>query len=152
MTSGNMEVKTASKKRVYISLPKKYIPAFAENYDLEHGLFITELNPYINEGYVRAYFRDWGTVTTCKINHSAGEYKGVAFVGFSTEDEADRAEWAGPHYIGGDVEVRRVVSPKVEEDPEEKVAAVVARPPPRRSMGLGYILEDAQWLDDELEE
>jgi len=37
----------------------------------------------------------------------------MAYVRFSTEDEADRAEWAGPHYIGGDVEVKRVVSPKV---------------------------------------
>lgn len=34
-------------------------------------------------------------------------------MGFSAEDEADRAEWAGPHYLGGDVEVRRVVTPKV---------------------------------------
>ncbi len=30
----NTEVKTASKKRVYISLPKKYMAAFAENYEL----------------------------------------------------------------------------------------------------------------------
>lgn len=40
----------------------------------------------------------------------------MAFVRFSAEDEADRAEWAGPHYIGGDVEVKRVVSPKVSCD------------------------------------
>lgn len=37
----------------------------------------------------------------------------MAYVRFSTEDEADRAEWAGPHSIGGDVEVKRVVSSKV---------------------------------------
>lgn len=33
---------------------------------------------------------------------------------FCAEDEADRADWAGPHFIGGsEVEVKRVVSPKV---------------------------------------
>ncbi|XP_060882285.1 heterogeneous nuclear ribonucleoprotein A0 [Labrus mixtus] len=145
-----MEVKMASKRRVFISLPNKYFAALAEKYELDHGLVIKELNPYVNEGYIRAYFRDWGTVTACKITKStkSKESKAVAYVRFSTEDEADIAEWSGPHYIGGDVEVRRVVSPKMEEDAEEEVAAVVSnKPPPRRSMGLGYILEDAQWLD-----
>lgn len=37
----------------------------------------------------------------------------MAYVRFSSEDEADQAEWAGPHDIGGEVEVKRVVSPKV---------------------------------------
>lgn len=76
-------------------------------------MFIKQLNPYINEGYIKAYFKDWGTVKVCRVNHNQVEKKAVAYVGFSTEDEADRAEWAGPHYIGGDVEVRRVVTPKV---------------------------------------
>ncbi|XP_034567825.1 heterogeneous nuclear ribonucleoprotein A1 [Notolabrus celidotus] len=150
-----MEVKTAPKKRVYISMPNKYFAALAEKYELDHGLVIKDLNPYVNEGYVRAYFRDWGTVTACKVkkNPNSGEPKAVAYVRFSTEDEADRAEWAGPHYIGGDVEVKRVVSPKMEEDAQEEIAAVTtSKPRPRRSMGIGYILEDAQWLDDEGEE
>ncbi|KAM9345925.1 uncharacterized protein ABDE67_012528 [Symphorus nematophorus] len=148
-----MDVKTAPTKRVYISLQKKHMAAFAKNYELDHGLVIRELNPYINEGYVRAYFREWGTVTACKIKKGHDSDKALAFVRFSTEDEADRAEWAGPHYIGGDVEVKRVVSPKVEGDSDgEDVTPVAAKPRPRRSMGLGYILEDAQWLDDELEE
>lgn len=38
---------------------------------------------------------------------------------------------------------------QVEEDSEEEVDTVPAVPRPRRSMGLGYILEDAQWLDDD---
>ncbi|XP_035511401.1 heterogeneous nuclear ribonucleoprotein A0-like [Morone saxatilis] len=137
----NMEVKTKSKRKVYISLPKKHIAAFAEHYELEHGLIIRELNPCINEGYVRANFRDWGTVTACKIMKSPnkGGNKAMAYVRFSTEDEADRAEWAGPHDIGGDVEVKRVVSPKMEEDSEEEVHAVTDKPHSRRSMGLGYI-------------
>ncbi|KAM3598559.1 uncharacterized protein V6R79_019573 [Siganus canaliculatus] len=151
MTSDNVEVKTAPQKRVYISLHKKYMAALAQNYELEHGVFITELNPYINEGYLRAYFRDWGTVTAAKIKHS-GASKAVAYVRFATEDEADRAEWSGPHYIGGDVNVRRVVSPKGEEDAGDEVTEEAAKPRPRRSMGLGYILEDAQWLDEELGE
>lgn len=38
----------------------------------------------------------------------------MAYVRFSVEAEADRADWAGPHFIGGnEVKVRRVVSPKV---------------------------------------
>uniref|UniRef100_A0A3Q3WBI3 RRM domain-containing protein n=1 Tax=Mola mola TaxID=94237 RepID=A0A3Q3WBI3_MOLML len=119
-----MERNTARKKRAYINLPKKYMAAFAKHYDLEHGLFIKELNPYIKEGYVRAYFRDWGTITACRINHNAGLNKAVAYVGFSAEDEADRAEWASPHYIGGDVEVRRVVTPKPEGCPSTPTTAV----------------------------
>ncbi|XP_035510998.1 heterogeneous nuclear ribonucleoprotein A0-like, partial [Morone saxatilis] len=106
-----------------------------------------------NEGYVRVYFRDWGTITACKIKKSPnkGGNKAMAYVRFSTEDEADRAEWAGPHYIGGDVEVKRVVSPKMDDNSEEEVTTVVAKRP-QRSMGLGYILEDAQWLDDDMDE
>lgn len=33
----------------------------------EHGLFITELNPFISKGYIQAYFEDWGTITECKV-------------------------------------------------------------------------------------
>lgn len=39
--------------------------------------------------------------------------KSTAYVGFCLEDEANRADWAGPHFIGGDVEVRRVVTQRV---------------------------------------
>ncbi|XP_075942047.1 heterogeneous nuclear ribonucleoprotein A1-like 3 [Anarhichas minor] len=114
-----MEVK--SKKRVCISLPKTYMAALAKNYDLDHGLIITELNPYVNAGYVQAYFKEWGVITACKVKKSpnSGDNKAVAYVRFSSEDEADRAEWAGPHYIGGDVKVKRVVSPKMEENSAE---------------------------------
>ncbi|XP_054463287.1 uncharacterized protein LOC129098318 [Anoplopoma fimbria] len=144
--------KVKSKKRVCISLPKKYMAALAKNYELDHGLVITELNPYVNAGYVRAYFKDWGVVTACKVKKmpNSEQNKAVAYVRFSSEDEADKAEWSSPHYIGGDVEVKRVVSPKMEEDSYEEVAQAMARP--RRSMGLGYILGDAQWLDNEMEE
>ena len=33
----------------------------------DHGLFVTDLIPHINEGYLQAYFREWGTVTACKV-------------------------------------------------------------------------------------
>ncbi|XP_063760738.1 heterogeneous nuclear ribonucleoprotein A2 homolog 1 [Eleginops maclovinus] len=141
-----MDIKTP--KRVYISLPKKHMVALAQKYQLDHGLVIKDLNPYINEGYVRAYFKEWGTVTACKVTRNPTS---VAYVRFSAEDEADRADWAGPHYIGGDVEVKRVVSPKMKEDSDEENTAAVSVPQPRRSMGLGYILEDAQWLDEGME-
>ncbi|XP_035036101.1 heterogeneous nuclear ribonucleoproteins A1 homolog [Hippoglossus stenolepis] len=153
VNSDNME---ATQKRVYISLPKKYMAALGENYELDHGLVIKDLNPYLNEGYLQAYFREWGTITRCKISKGSNteNNKSVAYVRFSAEDEADRADWAGPHFIGGiEVGVRRVVSPKMEEDESDaEITAASSRPRPRRSMGLGYILEDAQWLDDELEE
>ena len=36
---------------------------------------------------------------------------------FSSEEEADTADWAGPHYIGGmEVEAKRVVSLKVNQN------------------------------------
>eukprot|EP00064_Thunnus_orientalis_P000199 superscaffoldBa00000009_g199 len=110
-----MEVNTAPQRRVYISLPKKYMASLAEHYELDHGLVIKDLNPYLNEGYVQAYFREWGTITACKIkkNPNSGNNKTLAYVRFSTEEEADRADWAGPHFLGGsEVEVKRVVSPK----------------------------------------
>ncbi|CAB1458980.1 unnamed protein product [Pleuronectes platessa] len=153
LNSDNMD---PPKKRVYISLPKKFMSALGENYDLDHGLVIKDLNPYLNEGYIRAYFREWGTITRCKISKGSNKEnnKAVAYVRFSLEDEADRADWAGPHFIGGnEVGVRRVVSPKIEEDESEaEIIAAASKPRPRRSMGLGYILEDAQWLDDGMEE
>lgn len=30
-------------------------------------MVIKDLNPYLNEGYLQAYFREWGTVTMCKV-------------------------------------------------------------------------------------
>lgn len=38
------------------------------------------------------------------------------------------------------------------DDEKGEVTTFATRPRPRRSMGLGYVLEDAQWLDDALEE
>lgn len=48
-----------------------------------------------------------------KINKTSHDSKSLAYVRFSSEDEANRAEWAGPHDIGGEVVVKRVISPKV---------------------------------------
>uniref|UniRef100_A0A3B5QLZ6 RRM domain-containing protein n=1 Tax=Xiphophorus maculatus TaxID=8083 RepID=A0A3B5QLZ6_XIPMA len=105
----------APKERMYIELPKKYRAVLSKFYDLDHGLFITDLNPYINEGYVAAYFKPFGCVTMCQIKNSPGSSKDrLAYVRFSTEAEADLADSAGPHFIGGtECKVRRVVSPKV---------------------------------------
>ncbi|XP_029913439.1 heterogeneous nuclear ribonucleoprotein A2 homolog 1 [Myripristis murdjan] len=125
----------------------------AINYELDHGLVIKQLNPYINEGYLQAYFREFGTITACKImkNYTSEDKKAMAYVRFSCMDEADKADWAGPHYIGGtEVEARRVVSPKMGDESHEEISKTPVIPRPRRSMGLGYILEDAQWLDNEL--
>uniref|UniRef100_A0A672GN97 RRM domain-containing protein n=1 Tax=Salarias fasciatus TaxID=181472 RepID=A0A672GN97_SALFA len=105
-------VQKETKKRVYISLPKKYIDELAKAYELDHGLVITDLNPYLNEGYIEAYFREWGSIISCKVRKKKKTF--MAFVRFSSEDEADRADWAGPHFIGGtEVKVKRFVSPAV---------------------------------------
>uniref|UniRef100_A0A8C5BRS8 Heterogeneous nuclear ribonucleoprotein A0-like n=1 Tax=Gadus morhua TaxID=8049 RepID=A0A8C5BRS8_GADMO len=103
-------------KRSYISLPKMFMADLEKNYQLEHGLIVKQLNAFINEGYMQAYFRDWGNVTGCKIlkNYESEESKAMGFVRFATGEEADKAEMAGPHFIGGDLAVvRRVVCPKV---------------------------------------
>ncbi|XP_030232472.1 heterogeneous nuclear ribonucleoprotein A0 isoform X1 [Gadus morhua] len=104
-----------TEKRSYISLPKMFMADLEKNYQLEHGLIVKQLNAFINEGYMQAYFRDWGNVTGCKIlkNYESEESKAMGFVRFATGEEADKAEMAGPHFIGGDLAVvRRVVCPK----------------------------------------
>ncbi|XP_053708655.1 uncharacterized protein LOC128751569 [Synchiropus splendidus] len=150
MSSGGVKT-TASQKRAYIFMPKLLIDRLEENYHLEHGLIVKELNPCLNEGYLQVYFKEWGSITGCKVWRNPGEQKSMAYLRFATSDEADRADWAGPHIIGGtEVLVRRVVSPKTDSDADLllNVKASSARPQPRRSISLGYILEDAQWLDD----
>ncbi|XP_030200264.1 heterogeneous nuclear ribonucleoprotein A0 [Gadus morhua] len=144
-------------KRSYISLPKMFMADLEKNYQLEHGLIVKQLNAFINEGYMQAYFRDWGNVTGCKIlkNYKSEDSKAMGFVRFATGEEADKAEMAGPHFIGGDLAVvRRVVSPKRESGDDLIVSSSTtssgSQPRARRSMGLGYIFEDAQWLDQEL--
>ncbi|XP_072225249.1 heterogeneous nuclear ribonucleoprotein A1-like isoform X2 [Leuresthes tenuis] len=138
---------------MYISLPKKYMASLAQHYNLDHGLLLMELNPCINDRYLQAYFREWGTVTSCKIkkNPNSGNDTTMAFVMFSTEKEADKADWAGPHYIGGtEVKVKRFVCNKTEEDSNDEMDAAPAKAATGRPVGLGYLLEDAQWLEDEM--
>uniref|UniRef100_A0A672G787 RRM domain-containing protein n=1 Tax=Salarias fasciatus TaxID=181472 RepID=A0A672G787_SALFA len=115
-----MEVQKETKKRVYISLPKKYIDELAKAYELDHGLVITDLNPYLNEGYIEAYFREWGSIISCKDDSlNKLHLNWMQVKRFSSEDEADRADWAGPHFIGGtEVKVKRFVSPLVKDDQE----------------------------------
>ncbi|XP_038845292.1 heterogeneous nuclear ribonucleoprotein A0-like [Salvelinus namaycush] len=115
--------KMEPQRRVYISLPKKYMAALAKKCKLDHGLFIKDLITNINEGYLQAYFRQWGSITACTIKKTPQDSdsksaSAFGFVMFSSEEEADTADWAGPHYIGGmEVEVKRVVSLKM-DDPE----------------------------------
>lgn len=40
---------------------------------------------------------------------------------------------------------------QTEDDLLPKDAPVVSKPRPRRHMGMGYILEDAEWLDNEID-
>uniref|UniRef100_A0A096M856 RRM domain-containing protein n=1 Tax=Poecilia formosa TaxID=48698 RepID=A0A096M856_POEFO len=125
---GNM----GNRPGIFISVPKKYWPVLSQFYDLDHGLFITDLNPNISEGYVAAYFKPFGCVTMCKvesnIKNSSGSSKDrLAYVRFSTEAEANEADWAGPHFIGGtECKVRRVVSPKVRRPKTETLRSLLS--------------------------
>ncbi|KAM4531072.1 heterogeneous nuclear ribonucleoprotein A0 [Odontesthes bonariensis] len=151
MASDNAKTELG-KKKIYISLPKKFLPSLAQHYPLDHGVLIRDLNPCINDGYLKAFFREWGTVTSCKIkkNPDSGIDTTLAFLKFSTEEEADQADWAGPHFIAGtEVKTKRFVCPKNEGDSDDEMDAAPAKPAPMRSVGLGYLLEDAQWLENE---
>ncbi|XP_037834449.1 uncharacterized protein LOC119617498 [Kryptolebias marmoratus] len=142
----------ATTKRVFISSPKKYIKGLSEAYKLDHGLLITELNPIINEGYLEAYFWNLGFRTICKMwkFHSSESSVTVAFVRFPTEDEADEGDWVGPHYIAGvEVTSRRIVSPKIKDESEEEIKAAFFKRPARHPVGLGYVLEEPQWIPNE---
>uniref|UniRef100_A0A8C7K3Z3 RRM domain-containing protein n=1 Tax=Oncorhynchus kisutch TaxID=8019 RepID=A0A8C7K3Z3_ONCKI len=109
------------KERVYIFLPKKHRTALAKKYKLDHGLVIKDLSTNVNEGILQAYFRQWGSITHIKKSPQDSDSKSASalgYVSFSSEEEADTADWAGPHYIGGmEVEAKRVVSLKM-DDPE----------------------------------
>lgn len=37
---------------------------------------------------------------------------------------------------------------QTKDDPPPTGASVASKPQPRRHMGMGYILEDAEWLDN----
>lgn len=39
---------------------------------------------------------------------------------------------------------------QTEDDLLPKNTSVVSKPRPRRYMGMGYLLEDAEWLEDEI--
>uniref|UniRef100_A0A3B5PQ25 RRM domain-containing protein n=2 Tax=Xiphophorus TaxID=8082 RepID=A0A3B5PQ25_XIPMA len=105
-------------KRIFIKLPKKHMAGLSLYYALDHGLFITDLNSNVSESHLATYFTEWGCITMCKIKNSPGSSKDRrAYVRFSTEEEADQADWAGPHFIfGKECIVRRVVSPKMEPE------------------------------------
>uniref|UniRef100_A0A8C8IMC4 Uncharacterized protein n=1 Tax=Oncorhynchus tshawytscha TaxID=74940 RepID=A0A8C8IMC4_ONCTS len=123
MTDEKME----PQRRVYISLPKKHRTALAEKCKLDHGLVIKDLSTNINEGYLQAYFRQWGSITACTIKKTPQDSDS------KSASEADTADWAGPHYIGGmEVEAKRVVSLKVNQN---RVEVIPARSIRRRDYG-----------------
>ncbi|PWA17756.1 hypothetical protein CCH79_00008386 [Gambusia affinis] len=117
----------------------------------DHGLFITDLNPNVSESHLATYFAEWGCITMCKIKNSPSSTKDrLAYVRFSTEDEADQADWAGPHFIfGKECKVRRVVSPKAEGESDNLPIPGQNKPSTRRLNGLGYRLEDPKWLGED---
>ncbi|XP_029015885.1 heterogeneous nuclear ribonucleoproteins A1 homolog [Betta splendens] len=117
-----MDVKPATKGRVYITLPKEYMESLMKHYDLDHGLFLRNLNPSLNRRSIQDYFETWGTVTACEItlNPNPEIQNAVAYLRFSSEDEADRADSAGPHTIENiEVEVKRVVHLKMKHTVDE---------------------------------
>ncbi|RVE69581.1 hypothetical protein OJAV_G00079130 [Oryzias javanicus] len=126
--------KFVSKKEMLWCVPKSYKKFLSQHYDLCHGLFVTGLNSYMNDGYIKAYFKQWGNVISCKVKkiQHCGKNSAVACVKFSAEYEADLANWSGPHIIGGlEVEIRQFVCPKTEEDIDDEIAAASEKPRPQ---------------------
>uniref|UniRef100_A0A3B3ILK6 RRM domain-containing protein n=1 Tax=Oryzias latipes TaxID=8090 RepID=A0A3B3ILK6_ORYLA len=144
--------KAVPKKEVLLcGVPKSLKLVLSRDYELSHGLFVTGLSSYMNDGYIKAYFQQWGNVISCKVKKipNCGKNSAVALVKYSSEDEADKAHWFGTHVIGGlEVVLKQFVCQKTEEDFVDETAAS-EKPRPMRSMGLGYILEDPQWLENE---
>uniref|UniRef100_A0A3B3BQF1 Heterogeneous nuclear ribonucleoprotein 87F-like n=1 Tax=Oryzias melastigma TaxID=30732 RepID=A0A3B3BQF1_ORYME len=114
------------KKEMLWCVPKSHKKFLSQFYVLCHGLFVTGLNSYMNDGYIKAYFKQWGNVISCKVTieklHSCQLLSFsiclTATVKFSAEYEADLANWSGPHIIGGlEVEIRQFVCPKVSGKP-----------------------------------
>ncbi|XP_063073688.1 heterogeneous nuclear ribonucleoprotein A1-like 3 [Engraulis encrasicolus] len=109
--------------RVYICAPKQYMEKLNEIGEWDHGLFIKRLNPYVTIDTLESYFEKWGTVIFCdvKTECTSGFPRGLAYVGFCSEEEADAAEAAGPHKLAGmEAVVKRVISPKVRHTVEQK--------------------------------
>ncbi|XP_063070719.1 heterogeneous nuclear ribonucleoprotein A1-like 3 [Engraulis encrasicolus] len=128
--------------RVYISVPKRYMERLNEMGEWDHGLFITRVNPYVSKDALESYFEKWGTVIFCdmKTEWNADFPRGLGYVCFQTEEEADAAEAAGPHQLAGmDTVVRRVVSPKKDDVPKYH----------RRRSGMAYRLASSSWLDSD---
>uniref|UniRef100_A0A3P9HNQ4 RRM domain-containing protein n=1 Tax=Oryzias latipes TaxID=8090 RepID=A0A3P9HNQ4_ORYLA len=109
--------KAVPKKEVLLcGVPKSLKLVLSRDCELSHGLYVTGLSSYMNEGYIKAYFQQWGNVISCKIKKipNCGKNIAAALVKYSSEDEADEANWSGPHVIGGlEVEVKQFVCQKV---------------------------------------
>ncbi|KAL2101914.1 hypothetical protein ACEWY4_003675 [Coilia grayii] len=129
--------------RVYICLPKQYMEKLNEMGEWDHGLFIKRMNPYVTKDILESHFEKWGTVLFCdvKTECTSGFPRGLGYVCFCSEEEADAAEAAGPHKLAGmEVLVRRVVSPKTTDSMVHK---------PHRRTGMAYRLASSSWLECE---
>ncbi|XP_062387040.1 heterogeneous nuclear ribonucleoprotein A1 [Sardina pilchardus] len=127
--------------RVYVCAPKQYTERLYEMGDWDHGLFLKRMNPYVTKDVLEAYFEKWGTVLDCevKMECTTGFPRGLGYVGFASEEEADAAEAAGPHKLAGmEVDIRRVMCPKKTDD----MTYV-----PHRKTGMAYRLASSSWLD-----
>ncbi|XP_031429837.1 heterogeneous nuclear ribonucleoprotein A1 [Clupea harengus] len=127
--------------RVYICVPKQYMEKLNNMGQWDHGLFVRRMNPYVSKEALESHFEQWGTVLFCEVKSesTSGFPRGLGCVCFSSEEEADAAEAAGPHKLGGmEVDIRRVVMPKTIDN--------MAYVPHRRS-GMAYRLASSSWLD-----
>ncbi|XP_051995311.1 heterogeneous nuclear ribonucleoprotein A0 [Xyrauchen texanus] len=107
-----------STRPLYISLPKEYERSIQELGEWDHGIVVVDLNPFLTETGLQAYFQKFGTITECviKTDKTSGWPKGVGFVRYSTSEEAEAAEAAGPPHLGGfQTDIIKVVTPKVAE-------------------------------------
>uniref|UniRef100_A0A673LZ43 RRM domain-containing protein n=1 Tax=Sinocyclocheilus rhinocerous TaxID=307959 RepID=A0A673LZ43_9TELE len=92
-----------SSQRLYIHLPEKNMKNFKNR---NHGIVVTDLHPFLTHSELHNYFDKFGTITECVVikpdSKSTSRWpKGVAFVRYSSSEEAKAAEEVGPHCLGG---------------------------------------------------
>ncbi|XP_030645555.1 heterogeneous nuclear ribonucleoprotein A2 homolog 2 [Chanos chanos] len=111
----------------------------------DHGIVVKGLHPYLTKSDLQSYFQQWGEILECEIKRIlASEHPvGLGYVRYSSQEEAEAAEEAGPHVVAGlHTEVRRVMTPKVDE--YQNVSTRFQNP--KTGQSLAYRLAYSAWL------
>ncbi|XP_051570493.1 heterogeneous nuclear ribonucleoproteins A1 homolog isoform X1 [Myxocyprinus asiaticus] len=133
---------------LYIRLPKEYEGSIQEFGEWDHGIVVINLIPCLTETGLRSYFQRFGTITECviKTDKTSGWPKGVGFFRYSSTEEAEAPEAAGPPHLGGfQTDIYRVVIPKVAE--ADKNSPIPTLPYKHsHELGMAYKHINSRWL------